>query len=334
MAADFLTQEEADLMIAQVLGIDLPVDEADHADTPGVLKAYDIGRQERIVRGRMPTLEIINERFGRHLKVGLFGFMRKNAEITVGSVKVQKYADFIRNLAVPTNINIVNLDPFKGNALFIFEPSLIDTIVDSLFGGKNQIKSKIEGRDFTETEQRIISRMLETVFEQYSRSWAPVFEIKPEYLRSEMHTQFANIANPSEVVVSTSFNIEIGSSGGAFHICFPYSSIEPVREILYSSMQGDQVEPDGRWRGTLEEQTQLVNVQMVAEIAAVDVPLKLIAEMQVGDLIEMDIPDYISATVHDVPVARCRYGKSGTRYALRIEEVFADSQSSTRSLTK
>ncbi len=323
MASEFITQEEADQMLAGTLGLDILEVKDDPADEDGV-RPYEIGRQERIVRGRMPTLEIINERFSRHLRVGLFSFMRKNPEITVGSVKVQKYADFVRNLAVPTNLNVVALNPLRGHGLFIFDPGLIDTIVDALFGGKNQYKSKVEGRDFTSTEQRIISSMLNVVFDEYSKSWAPVYKIKPEYVRSEMHTQFANIANPSEMVVSTSFSIEIGSSGGTFHVCFPYSTIEPVRELLYSSMQGDQIEPDKRWSSTLERQVHNTEVELVATLTKTKVKLSDVANFRVGDILFLDIPETVEATVSGIPLVKCKYGTKNGKYSLKVQDVYTD----------
>lgn len=323
MAGEFLTQEEADSILCRILGWD--ENSRQEADAPaGAVKPFELGKQERMVRGRMPTLEIINERFGRNLKIGLFGFIRKNPEVTVGSVRVHKYADFIRNLAVPTNINIVNLHPFKGNSLFIFDPGLVDTAVDASFGGKNQFKSKIEGRDFTDTEQRIISSMLDVVFAEYTKSWAPVYKIAPEYVRSEMHTQFANIANPSEMVVSTSFSIEIGSSGGTFHICFPYSAIEPVREILCSSMQGDTVEPDDRWSDALERQVHLTKMEVIARLAKTKISLGQVSSLQPGDLIYLDIPETVDASIEGVPIMNCKFGSRNGHYSLKVQKVFDD----------
>lgn len=321
MASEFLTQEEADSILCRILGWDEDVSESAEEVHAGV-RLYELGKQERMVRGRMPTLEIINERFGRNLKIGLFGFIRKNPEVTVGAVKVHKYADFIRNLAVPTNINIVNIHPFRGNSLFIFDPGLVDTAVDASFGGKNQFKSKIEGRDFTDTEQRIISSMLDVVFAEYAKSWAPVHKISPEYVRSEMHTQFANIANPSEMVITTSFSIEIGSSGGTFHICFPYSAIEPVREILCSSMQGDQVEPDDRWSNSLQKQVYRTEVEVVAKLAKTKVLLGDVSSLRPGDLVYIDIPEYVDAQVEGVPIMSCKFGARNGRYSLKVNEIY------------
>jgi len=233
MSKDFLSQDEIDALLK---GAGEGGDEAEAAADPREVRPYNLATQERIVRGRMPTLEIINERFARQLRIGLFNFMRRTAEISVGPIRIIKYQEFIRNLVVPTNLNMVQVKPLRGTSLFIFDPNLVFLVVDNLFGGDGRFHVRIEGRDFTQTEQRIIQRLLGVVFEEYEKAWKPVYEVKFEYLRAEMNTQFANIVTPNEVVVVTTYNIEFGSTSGEFHICLPYSMIEPIRDLLYSSM--------------------------------------------------------------------------------------------------
>ena len=244
MADDILSQEEVDALLRGVTGEE---DTSDEQGDASAVRNYDIGRQERIVRGRMPTLEIINERFARNLRIGLFNFMRRSAEISVGPVRVLKYSEFIRNLVVPTNLNLIHMKPLRGTALFIFDPDFVFLVVDNLFGSDGRYHVRVEGRDFTPTEQRIIRRLLQVVFDEYQKSWEPVYKVDFEYVRSEMNTQFANIATPTEVVVAVTFKIELGAGGGDFHVCFPYSMIEPIRDLLYSSMQADRMEADNRW---------------------------------------------------------------------------------------
>ena len=232
MSDQFLSQEEVDALLEGVNG-----DASGNGtqDPPGTVKSYDIAKQERIVRGRMPTLEIVNERFARNLRVGLFNFMHRNPEISVGQAKVQKYSAFLRNLVVPTNINIMQVRPLRGSGLLICEPNLVFTIIDSLFGGSGLIQARVEGREFSPTEQRIIQRIVEVVCEEYAKAWQGIYPLELEYVRSEMHTQFANIATPSEIMVTTSFDVEIGESGGSLHFCIPYSTLEPIRDTLYSA---------------------------------------------------------------------------------------------------
>ena len=235
---EFMSQEEVDALLKGVTGES--DSEAEQIDRSGV-RPYNIATQERIVRGRMPGLEIINDRFARLLRVGIFNFMRRTAEISVGPVKVQKYSEFTRNLPIPTNLNLVHVKPLRGTSLFVFDPNLVFFVVDNLFGGDGRFHTRVEGRDFTATEQRIISKLLNLVFEHYSTSWKSVRPLQFEFVRSEMHTQFANVATPNEIVIVTQFSIEFGSTGGTLHICMPYSMIEPIRDILSSPIQGEAV---------------------------------------------------------------------------------------------
>lgn len=320
MATDFLSQDEVDVLMKGMFGGD---DEkaTETAGAAGAIRPYDLATQERIVRGRMPTLEIINERFSRLLRIGLFNFMRRTAEISVSPVRVIKYQEFVRNLVVPTNLNLVHIRPLRGTSLFIFDPNLVFMVVDQLYGGDGRFHMRVEGRDFSNIEMKVIHRMIDVVFAEYEKAWKSIFEIKCNYVRSEVNTQFANIVNPSEVVVTTTFTIELGAGGGAIHICIPYSSIEPIRDTMYSSIQGEGMEADDRWVRLLGAQFQDAKVNLVATLASGETTLGDILNIEAGDVIPLDIQKTIVAGVDGVPLYQCRSGVSKGHHALKIEEV-------------
>jgi flagellar motor switch protein FliM len=322
MSDNFLSQEEVDALLKGVTGDQ--DDSQAQEDTSGV-RPYNLATQERIVRGRMPTLEIINERFARLLRIGLFNFLRRSAEVSVGTVRVSKYSEFIRNLVVPTNLNLAHMKPLRGTCLFVMDPGLVFLLVDNLFGGDGRFHTRVEGRDFTQTEQRIIQRILEIIFETYSKSWEPVYPVEFEYIRSEMNTQFANIATPNEVVVSTTFTIELGPVSGELHICMPYAMIEPIRDILTSSLQGETLEVDKRWVRLMTQQIQIAEVEIVADIGTTKVTLGDILNMKQGDVIPLSIPEIITAKVDGTPVMECKYGIFNGQYALRVEKLLSSS---------
>ena len=317
MSESFLSQEEVDALLEGVTGESQKTEQ--EVLENGEVRNYDISSQERIVRGRMPTLELINERFARYLRIGLINYMHRTTEISVGPIRVQKYSEFIRNLVVPTNLNLVAAKPLRGTSLFVFDPNLVFLVVDNMFGGDGRFHTRVEGRDFTATEQRIIQGMLNVVFAEYSRSWRPVYDISFEYVRSEMNSQFANIATPSEIVVSTSFTIEFGGAAADMHICFPYSMLEPIRDILYSSMQSEQLSTDQRWIVMLRKQLKDAEVELKAQLTTTSVTLGDILKMRAGDIIPVQIPEVITAVVDDVPLMECRYGQQGGQYAIKIE---------------
>ncbi|GAB4473029.1 MAG: flagellar motor switch protein FliM [Burkholderiaceae bacterium] len=318
MAEHFLSQNEVDALLEGVTGEpQTPASE----EGAGEVRAYDIANQERIVRGRMPTLEIVNERFARNLRIGLFNFMRRSPEISVGPVRVIKYSAFLRDIVVPTNINIVSAAPLRGNALVIFDPNLVFAAIDTLFGGSGKLRMRIEGRDFSPTETRIIQRLVDVALAEYTKAWSGLFRFNLQYLRSEMHTQFANIATPSEIVVTTAFNVEIGEQNGDVHICFPYSTLEPIRDVLYSTVQGDAYEPDRRWVRMLTQQVQAAEVELAAELARTTLTVGELLKLRVGDFIELPLKELVHAHVDGVPVMECRFGAVNGHTAIRIEKL-------------
>lgn len=322
--SDFLSQEEVDALLKGVTGE--PDEAPEKADGEGGVRSYDIGRQERIVRGRMPTMELINERFARYLRIGLFNYIHRSTEISVGPIKVQKYSEFIRNLVVPTNLNLVQVKPLRGTGLVVLDPNLVFLVVDNMFGGDGRFHTRVEGRDFTPTEQRIIQGLLGVVFSEYEKAWKPVYPLNFEYVRSEMNTQFANIATPSEIVLSANFTVELSGNTADLHICLPYSMIEPLRDMLNSSMHSEQASSDKRWNSLLTRQLQTAEVELVAPLAKAEVTLRDIVNMKVGDIIPLHIDESVEASVDGVPVLACRYGIREGQYALKIDRFLATEQ--------
>lgn len=322
-----LSQEEVDALLQGVTGESAIVE---MQPEPGGVRPYNLATQERIVRGRMPTLEIINERFARLLRIGMFNFLRRSAEVSLGTIRMCKFSEFSRKLVVPTNLNLVHVKPLRGTALVVFDPDFVFLVVDNLFGGDGRFHTRVEGRDFTQTEQRIIQRLLAVVFEGYEKAWEPVHPIKFEYVRSELNTQFANIATPNEVVLAITVTVELGSVGGDMHLCIPYSMIEPIRDLLSSSMQGEQMEVDKRWVRLMTQQVKHAEVELVAELGEAELTLRDILNLRVGDVVPLAIPERLSATVDDVPVLECTYGVHNGQYALRVERMVAPSINETR----
>jgi len=277
----------------------------------------------------MHTLEVINERFARHLRGALLTFMRRSADISVGSVQIQKYGDFIRHLPVPANINLMHMKPLRGTALFVFDPKLVFLVVDNLFGSDGRYHVRIEGRDFTQTEQRIIKRLLNLTLESYGGAWQPVYPLEFEYVRAEMHAKLANIVAPNEVVVNTTFQIEFGPLGGALNVCIPYSMIEPIRDLLANPLQ-DAIEVDKRWVKQLSQQVQSAEVELRAHFLTLQSSIGQLLKLQAGDVLPVEIPDTIIGKVNGVPVMECGYGTSNNHYALRVEKMIhhQDSDSS------
>lgn len=326
MAEEFLSQDEVDALLVGIGSEEAPVEPEGGNDDGGVdgVVRYDLALQERIVRGRMPTLEIINDRFARNLRLGLFNFIRRNPEISTGPVQVRKYSAFLSDLLVPVSLNIMQIRPLRGNGLLVLEPQLVFGIIDMIFGGSGRLKTRIEGREFSATEQRIISRLVEIICDDYREAWAEVYPLELEHVRSEMQTQFANIATPSEIVVTTTFELEIGDIGGSVHLCIPYATLEPIREILYSATSADQSSSNRNWISNLTQQLQRAEIELVADLGSTPITFGDLLSLKAGDFIQMELGSTIEARVNATPVFECRYGITNEHYGIQIERFLTD----------
>ncbi|MGE8481762.1 MAG: flagellar motor switch protein FliM, partial [Pseudomonas sp.] len=225
---DLLSQDEIDALLH---GVDDGLVQTDNAAEPGSVKSYDLTSQDRIVRGRMPTLEMINERFARYTRISMFNMLRRSADVAVGGVQVMKFGEYVHSLYVPTSLNLVKIKPLRGTALFILDAKLVFKLVDNFFGGDGR-HAKIEGREFTPTELRVVRMVLEQAFVDLKEAWQAIMEVNFEYINSEVNPAMANIVGPSEAIVVSTFHIELDGGGGDLHVTMPYSMIEPVREML------------------------------------------------------------------------------------------------------
>ncbi|XKE45452.1 flagellar motor switch protein FliM [Halomonas organivorans] len=317
---DLLSQDEIDALLKGVSGDDEPT--AGGGGQPK-MRPFDPATQHRIIRERLHALDIINERFARHFRMGLFNLIRRSADITIDSVKYQSYSDFSRNVPVPTNINIIAMKPLKGSALIVFPPTLVFMVVDNLFGGDGRFLTKSEGREFTNTEQRIIQRMLQLAIDAYGESWKSVYPLEISYLRSEMQSKFANITNsPNEIVVNTSFNLEVGNLASSFQICMPYSMIEPLRDLLTNPLNDGHQDQDGSWSKRMAGEIRQSEVELVANFADIPSRIAQVLSLKVGDVLPLELPETVTASVDGVPVMECDYGSQHDQRALRVLRLF------------
>jgi flagellar motor switch protein FliM len=291
----------------------------DPEPVPGDVRGYDFGTEARIVRGRMPTLEMINERFARLYRASLYGILRRSAVISVGGIKTMKYSDYVHKLHVPTSLNMVKINPLRGTALIVVAPRLVFTMVDNFFGGKGRY-AKIEGRDFTAAEVRIIQMLLQSVYTDLKDAWSNVLDISIEFQASEMNPQFANIVSPSEIVVVSIFNIELEGSSGELHVTIPYSALEPLREILDAGVQSDRADNDGRWSLALREEIEDCEVDLTTVFGHGNMTLAALLNLKPGDVVPCDFQGAVTVYAEDIPVLRGGFGVSRGQLAVQIAE--------------
>ena len=323
MADSFLSQDEIDRLLNA--DVESNSDHQNNGADPGI-KPYDPHTQRRVIRERLHSLEIINERFARQFRMGLFNLLRRSPDITAGNIKIQPYHEFARNLPVPTNLNLLHLNPLRGTSLMAFSPGLVFMAVDNLFGGDGRFPTKADGREFTPTEQRVIHRMLSMAREAYEFAWSSIYKIKTEYIRSEIQVKFTNItSSPNDVVVTTPFSVEIGSHRGEFNICIPFSTIEPLRELLSNPPMDNSRHEDSHWRGLLASQMRETELELTARFADIGTRLSSVMQMKKGDIIALDKKEFIEASVGGVPVFTASYGAVNNQYALKVEQMIQPS---------
>jgi flagellar motor switch protein FliM len=316
---ELLSQEEIDALLQGVDHGDVGT-ESDFQARDGIARTYDFTARDRIVRGRMPTLEMVNERFARFLRVSLFRLMRRNAEITLGGVRMMKFSEYVHSLPVPTSLNTAKVRPLHGTALFVLDPELVSIVVDNFFGGDGRYSAKIENREFSATELRVIRVMLEQVFADLKKAWMPVIELDVEYVNSEVNPEYTSIVSPSEVVMVTSFRVDLDGGGGDLHITLPYFMIEPLREVLDAGIQSDRPDRDERWISGLRKELKTAEVEAVALLTETRLTLGQVMKLKAGDIIPVELPLEHLLHVEGIPVARGRFGISDGKNAIQITE--------------
>ena len=313
---DLLSQDEIDALLH---GVDDGLVQTENAADPGSVKSYDLTSQDRIVRGRMPTLEMINERFARYTRISMFNMLRRSADVAVGGVQVMKFGEYVHSLYVPTSLNLVKIKPLRGTALFILDAKLVFKLVDNFFGGDGR-HAKIEGREFTPTELRVVRMVLEQAFVDLKEAWQAIMEVNFEYINSEVNPAMANIVGPSEAVVVSTFHIELDGGGGDLHVTMPYSMIEPVREMLDAGFQSDLDDQDERWINALRQDVLDVDVPIGATVARRQLRLRDILHMQPGDIIPVEMPEEMIMRANGVPAFKVKMGSHKGNLALQVIE--------------
>jgi flagellar motor switch protein FliM len=323
---DLLSQDEIDALLHGVSGGDVETETEDEVPE-GQIQGYDFASQDRIVRGRMPTLEMINERFARYFRISLFNMLRRAGEISVSGVQMLKFAEYVHSLFVPTSLNLVRVQPLRGTALFVLEPKLVFALVDNFFGGGGRFHTKIEGREFTPTELRVIRMVLDIAFNDLKQAWKPVLELGFDYQGSEVNPHFANIVSPTEVVVVNTFRVELDGGGGDLHMTMPYSMVEPIRDLLDAGVQSDRSDRDERWTRAIREEMKQAQVAMQSTLVEASITLRELNQLKAGDVIPIDLPKLVTLEAENTPVFRGKFGVYNGSRAIKIVNKIVPDQS-------
>lgn len=314
-SGEVLSEEEKDALLAGVKSGEVG---GDAAVPSGEAVSYDLTSQDRIVRGRLPVLEKINERFTRQMQGGFEKMLNRPVDVSVGELKTVRISDYIHGLDVPASLNFVNVGPLPGEALFVFNPYLVYSIVDIYFGGNCQQQGRVEGRDFTPTESRVTQLVLDRIFQGLKDAWEQVLVIDCKYIKSESNPQFSCLATSREMMVVSSFHVSWGEVGGEFHICFPFSMIDPIRNLLDGGRQKSKLDIEKIWLSNLQRKIQEATVEIHGTVADTEVSLRDVFNLKPGDVIPVLMPEQVTLMVDDVPMFHGRFGVHKGHNAVKV----------------
>ncbi|MFQ5736245.1 MAG: flagellar motor switch protein FliM [Thermodesulfobacteriota bacterium] len=320
MAEQILSQVEVDALLKGLSNGDIETEVEQQDKYEGEIRPYDFADQDKTYRGSMPALEMINEKFSRAAGSPIFNMLRKSVDVTPAGVKIMKYEEFIRNLQMPSSLNIFSLAPLRGQGILVIDPNLVFHLVDSYFGGDGRFHTRIEGRDFTNVEQGVIKKMVELLFHELGEIWKAVQPMEFTLTRTEMNPQFVNITGHMEPVVVSTFNMEIESASNKFFYCIPYTSLVPIRDKLCGTQKADFNDTDNKWRDGLNEQFRNIPVEVAAEIGKACISVSELLNLKEGDVIQLDrkVKEPVRVSIEGVPKLFASPGLMDTNYAIKI----------------
>ncbi len=325
--AKVLSQEEVDALLKGLVEGEIEV-EADQKIPEGGVISYDFTSQERIIRGRMPTMEVINEHFARSFRISLSMILRRTVDIQTNFVQMIKFGEFLRSLPLPSSFHIYKMDPLRGQSLLVVDSKLVFALVECFLGGNSKTRFKIEGRDFSNIERRLIQKVVLMAFQDLEKAWGPVHPVKMQMVRVEINPMFVGIATPNDIMVVSKFQIEMEQADGFISLCMPYAAIEPIKGKLYSGFQSEQLERDVRWSSRIQEELKDLAVNVVVELAAKALSAREVLNLQVGDILMFDkkVTDPLMGRVEGVPKFTGFAGKAGNVKAFQVQQMLHPQQ--------
>lgn len=333
MSDDFLSQDEVDALLS---GTDDSADEGlpenDTAEQE-TANPYPFVNRERLIPARMPAMEAANERFGRELRTAMSTFVRRAAEVSIGEPQIQSYSEFIDALELPCSLTIVKVNPLRGNGLLVCESALVFALIETLFGGRGKLESSLEGRGFSPTEISVTEALIQRIAQAYQSAWKDSYPLSLEVVRLESQPRRAQIARDEDGVVTLRCMININGLAGAFHLCIPYATLDPIRSTLYSTVNKDQLCTDPIWTERLGEQLSIAELELTAKLADTELTFGELIALQKGDFIELDLAEQIEVLVRETPFLSCHYGTNQGRYAIKLDHFLTPTENVLNGVT-
>ncbi len=320
--SEILSQDEVDSLLAGLDAGEVEAEAEEQEPEPDGLSVYDFTSQDKVVRARMPTFDVINERLARELRTSMSTLLHTNVDVSANPLDTLKFSEFVRSLPVPTSLHVFRMEPLRGQALVILESQLVYNLIDTFFGGEGTGRARVEGREFTAIEEVVTKKVVVACLKNIESAWGPIEAVKTALVRSEMNPQFAAIVLPTDLVIVTRFEIELEQDAGTLIVCLPYAMIEPLRSKLASGFQAEIEEKDIAWRRMLESVIRESSIELRIELGITEVTGERVWLMQEGDIIQLDhdATAMLTGFVEDLPKIKGYAGVRRGFQAFRVEE--------------
>ncbi len=314
---EHLSQEEIDTLLKGVDSGEVNT-RSDRLSTNGEVVPYDLGSQDLSIGNHLPALDMVNERFIRSFEKSISNMLRRPTDVSAVGVKVMRFSEFLKNLQTPTSLNLISINPLHGTGLFVIEPEMVFSTVDIFFGGNGRYQTNAEERDFTPTENRVIQLLMDMSFYDLTNAWEPTLKLHFEYLDSEVDPQFANIVGQNEVVVISTFRIELEDGAGEFHVVMPNSMMEPIRDLPAGRTNAEQDAVDESWVRAIKNEMKEAIVEVECAMAHTRLTLNDVMRLSPGDVIPVDLPELVTVRAARTPIFKGVVGVSNGKNAVQF----------------
>jgi flagellar motor switch protein FliM len=314
-----LTQEEIDALLKGIENGAVDTTQEKRRDSEVI--PFDFANQDRVIRGRMPTLEILNDFLAKMIRNPLSFILRKGVEVTPQGIQLMKYGDYIRSLPIPSSLHIFKMDPLRGHSILVLDSRLAFLFVDIFLGGSGRKDFQIEGRDFTAIESKLILKVVNVTLAEMEKVWNSIHPVSLQYLRSEFNPQFVSIVPPTDLVFIIPFELDCEQLTGLITFVIPYSTLEPIKASLYSGYQSENLEFDQGWVERLKTRLKVADVEVVVEFGKTQITAHQLLTLKVGDVLslEKEVSDPLIAKVQGVPKFSGKAGLYGSNKAFQID---------------
>ena len=295
---------------------------------------FELGKQNRIIRGRLPGMESVYDRYARMLAQTLTQSMRRSVTVNRRATELVNFKDYIEAVRPPAALSVFSLSPLRGHALMVMEQRLVHVIIDLMFGGNGLLQSSPGKRDFTGIETRMIGKIAKNAVEDLETAWKKVSTLQARFERLETHSKFTNIVPEEEVVVTTTFDVLINRMTTTLSICVPYLMLDPIRAKLEGSYALEDNQVNQLNVSRLSENLLRTKMELCVQLGESRVALRKFLKLEVGDhlLLDQDQEGPLKVKIGNVLKFRGFQGAYKGRNALKISELIHPKDRFTDSL--